>query len=234
MKRINSFVRCLTAVLLVVLLGGCKPSPEQQAKSEQRKKEYCLDHSCLGDVQLKFDPKTEIPFKKGGHWFVAPRTYNGYEGSLAFYWPSKTPMAGLGGEHYPEQGKDYSTVAIEFFIESMPPEIKLSDVIEKAESEKRIHSRVSIRPELEKVEIKENEGRPNGLGTYYVSVQEKTYSGWPPIVYCDESSEKGWCGADFLWKHGLKIYVRFNQTHGKDWPEIYSEINRVLNLIREA
>lgn len=242
MREKRVFVAYMSAVLLAALAAGCKPSPEQQAKNEQRQKEYCLDHICTGDVQPKFDPKTEILFKKGGRWFVAPKEYGGYEGSLEFFWPSKTPTHKananeLAPEFVPldKNGlSNGSAVTIQIFIESPPMDIQLSDVIKKAELEGRIHSRSAIRSELEKVEIREGGGRPDGLGTYYVAVKEKTLSGWPPIVYCDASNPIGGCGTHFLWKHGLRIYVRFNQAHGKDWPEIYSEINRVLNLIREA
>lgn len=226
--------RIAILVLASLTLAACGPSPEARAQAEQRRKEECLNKICPGDVLPQLDTHLEAPFKRNGRWFIVPRAYDGYDGRLAFYWPSKTPMTGRPDRgNYPERGQEFYKVAIEFFVEAMPLDVEAFDIIKKAEAENRIVYREKIRPELERIGVKEAGGRPNGIGTYYIASLERTPSDQPPVLYCDESNPKNGCGMHFKWKPGLRIYIRFNQQHGRDWPEIYQEVVRVLNLVKE-
>lgn len=242
LSRLFVVKRSVLAILMATALWACGPSPEQKAQIAEQQRLRCLDNFCEGDVEPERDREKETIFKRGGRWFIGPKEYGGYNGSFEFFWPSKTPT------HRPNASKDApefipsgprrnsngSDVTIELFIENIPLETEAYDVIKKAEREGRVLDRVTLRPELEQVKLQEGGGRQNGIGTYYIALLQKTPSNQPAVVYCDESNQAYGCGTHFIWKHDLRIYVRFNQKHGRDWPEIYQEINRVLNLIREA
>jgi len=113
-------------VLVPLTLAACGPSPEARAQAERRRKEECLNKICQGDLQPKFDFKTEALFKRNGRWFIAPKEYGGFDGSFAFFWPSKIPARTIrAAKEAPEftpsaagQNSNFYKVAIEFFVES--------------------------------------------------------------------------------------------------------------------
>lgn len=89
----------LLAALLLV--SACGPSEEQKAQLAEKKRLECLDKICEGDVPPKVGAD-EFVMKLNGHYFSAPREYGGYGGTLAFFWPSKTPA----NRHEVQEKKD--------------------------------------------------------------------------------------------------------------------------------
>jgi hypothetical protein len=73
-----------------------------------------------------------------------------------------------------------------------------------------------------------------GNETLYVATQLKGVDGLPPVAACDHSRADGGGGAGFMWQPGIWAGIRMNQKHCADWPEIYLEIIRVLQLLRRV
>lgn len=232
---------------IVLLLSACKPAPEKQAKKQAEAVEYqrqeCLEKICSNDVEPKHDNATEQVFKRGGKWFIGPSEYGGYNGSFAFYWPSKTPgtkaSAAKEAPEYlpsdPTTGRlsNFYDVAIEFFIETGEQQGEMYGLIEKAKAKAKIIKQEQLRPGLELVQI-QSDPKIEPIETYYIATQLKTPAGALPTVHCRMAHPDNRCTSGFAWKPDYRIYVRFNQKHGKDWPEIYQEISRILNQIKGA
>jgi len=72
------------------------------------------------------------------------------------------------------------------------------------------------------------------IATYYLATQLETPSGLLAVTYCRTAHPDNACTSGFVWKPGIRVYVRFIQSHGGDWPEIYQEVIRVLNLVKEG
>lgn len=220
------------SILNVLLLASLVTAPTtvQAARTtEEQQREHCLNNPCPGDKQPQYNGKTEQPFKRGGRWFIGPRVYFSLDKG-AFYWPSKHP-AYAGGE-YPEKGKKFSDIAIEFFIEAKEQTGEMYELINKAANAGSIVAREQLRPGLERIKIK-RESPIEPVETYYVATTLRTPVGAPPTLHCREVHARSACTTGFSWKPSYRIYVRFRQHHGKDWPEIYSEIIRILNLVEE-
>lgn len=218
----------------MLLLNACKPSPEQQAKIAEEKRKQCLDRICAGDVEPKVDKQNFSLFKRNGHWFAIPVEYCTGTSAFAFYWPSKTPAC-TRKQDFPEKKMVTSgntSTDIEFFIESKSHQAEMYELISNGYREGKILKQEEIRPELELIQIKGDPGI-EPVETYYVAKHLKTPAGIAPTVHCRTRLETNRCTSGFAWKPGYRIYVRFNQKHGKDWPEIYSEIIRVLEQVKE-
>ena len=233
MKNILTLPSCTLAVILLVaaLLAGCKPSAEQQARIEEQRREHALTSFMDGDVLPKVDTTTQEVLKRGGKFFIAPKEYFAQGNMHGFYWPSKTPMYRGGGE-YPEREMVRSgkagAVEIAFQIEASSSTGETYGVIEQANSNGESTKRSTLRDGLDRVERADKFKSP-----LYVATKLVTPSGLPPALSCDEGP--GHAGTSgFVWKPGFRIYVRFDSAHCKDWPEIYSEIIRVLNLVKAA
>ena len=219
----------LTAALCV----GCKPSAEQQARVEEQQRQHALNNFVDGDVLPKVDTTTQTVLKRGGKFFIAPKEYFTQGGMHGFYWPSKTPMYG-GGADYPERAMVRSgkadAVAIAFQIEASSSTGETYGFIEQAEKNGTLIRRSQLRPDLEKVEIK-SELQTGAIDLYFVATGQTTPAGIPPAIFCRPTHA---CTSGFSWKPGYRIYVRFSSQHGEDWPKIYPEIIRILNLLKEA
>ena len=228
MKNISS--PPVYAVLLALLLTACGPSKEQQARNVERMRQQCLNDVCEGETPPKYDWAKETILKRGGKWFRGPKEYFSSGHSATFYWPSKHP--GFTETNYPEKGQPFNLVAIEFWVDVNDGSREESQIdIPKLEKEGKLIGTRQLRNGLELVEIKSYN---NQVGQMYIATSLKTPSGLLPVVGCDESDSRNACTSWFIWKPGYRIYVRFSSLHGKDWPEIYSEIIRVLNLLKEA
>jgi hypothetical protein len=216
-------------------------------RAREQYREHCLDNVCEGDVVPKYDPIKEFAFKLNGQWFIGPREYGGYGGSLAFFWPSKTPRNRIHAERdAPEfvpsaagRSSNFYDVAIEIFLRSnnIPLEPRGYKLIELAQTSNWIASREQVRPGLEAIRMKHVIG-PRGYSidhvTYYVATQLKGVDGLPPVATCDNSRADGSGGTGFMWQPGIWAGTRMNQKHCADWPEIYLEIIRVLQLLRRV
>lgn len=224
-----------STLVLAVLVVACQPDAQQIALRAEERRIECLDKICEGDVAPKVNVD-QFAMKLGGQWFVGPREYGGYGGALAFYWPSKTPKGGRPDRaQYPERGSDFYDVAIEIFLRSnnIPPEPWGYRFIELAQANNWIASRKMLRPGLEAVQMKHVIG-PQGYSidhvTYYVATELRGVDGLPPIATCDNLRPDSTGGTGFMWRPGIWVGTRMNQKYCVDWPEIYLETVRVLQL----
>ena len=239
MKNILPLPSWLLVVCLMTtaLLVGCKPSAEQQARIAEQRREHTLNNIEEGDVLPKADFTTQAILKLGGKFFIAPKEYFTQGGMHGFYWPSKTPMYRGGGE-YPEREMVRSgkagAVAIEFQIEGNPSSSNTYELVENATREGSLLKRETIRTGLDRVEIK-RASKVTPIDVMYIATEQRLpISKLPPTLACNETSSLNAGATRFMWKPGFRIYVRFSSDHCKDWPEIYSEIIRVLTLVKEA
>jgi hypothetical protein len=232
----------LACVGLGVWFGRSLEAEREKAREQHR--EYCLDHLCEGDVVPKYDPVKEFAFKLNGQWFIGPREYGGYGGSLAFFWPSKTPRNKIHAERdAPEfvpsaagRSSNFYDVAIEIFLRSHdgvmhgPSRYK---ALQLAETEGRVISKNTPRPGLEVWRVRDkSELRPF---IWYVATNYREEDGEPPVLGCDDRNPKfDRCNTAFIWKPGIAADMRFRAWHGVDWPEIYQETMRVLQLLKRA
>jgi hypothetical protein len=230
-----TFVRpsaLLLAGFAVVLgLSACEPDPQMKAQAEQRRQQECLDKPCDGDVTPKYNWDTEVVFKRAGRWFIGPKAYFSTDNGV-FYWPSMTPRSPRV-QPYPEQqavrqGRYYD-VAIEFFIQSGKTGEMYPEIIEEAKRSDNIAKWETLRPGLDLITRKRD---PAGNMALFLATEARTPSGVPALLSCDPRTQ-GACTMGFTWK-GLRVYVRFDQRHAKDWPEIFAEILRVLEQVREV
>jgi hypothetical protein len=229
------------------LFSACGPSEEKKALFAEKKRVDCLDKLCEGDVAPRHDTMKEFAFKLNGEWFIGPREYGGYGGSFAFFWPSKVPANRARAEtQAPEfvpsaagQVSNFPEVAIEIFLRSsnIPPEPRGYKLIELAQANKWIESRRTLRRGLDEIKMKHVVG-PHGQYidhlTYYVATELKGFDELPPVAGCNHDDPRNGGGAGFMWRPGISAGARMNQRHCADWPEIYSEIARVLHMLRKA
>ncbi len=236
--KILKFIVLLSCFLL---LGASAPSDLVQAEREARRRVECLDRICPGDVVPKTD-LTEVALKLNGQWFIGPRKYfSAARNGASFEWwhhkahdpavkrPPEMQVLALDGKGY-----DFS---IEIFLRSNknPPNTGgMYDLLLSAEKERRVISKTKIRPGLEVWRITDNLSGI-GPGLWYIATQLKNEDGFPPVVYCRNDNPKfDRCTMGFRWRPEIYADIRFRGKLGSDWPEIYQEINRILQLVRKT
>ena len=238
---------CWGGLAVSLLMVACGPSEKQKAQFAEEKRVHCLERSCEGDVEPAHDTSKEFAFKLKGQWFIGPREYGGYGGSLAFLWPSKTPARKANAskeapEFVPSSAgvtSNFYEVGIEIFLRSnnIPPEPHGYALIALAQAKGWIASRNQMRPGLDVIQMRHVVG-PDGYFidhvTYYVATQLKGLDGLPPVATCAHARSDGSGGTGFMWQPGIWAGTRMNQKHCADWPEIYIETVRVLQLLRRA
>lgn len=231
----------------VLLLIACGPSEKQKVAQVEQRRIACLDKVCEGDVAPKFDPLKEFALKVNGQWFIGPKDYGGYGGSLAFFWPSKPPARRANAhKDAPEFApssvgviSNFYKVGVEIFLRSnnIPREPIGYNLIEKAQRNGWIDSRDELRPGLQVVRMKHVIG-PGGRYidhvTYYIATGLKGADGLPPVATCSTNLSDGGAGTGFMWKPGIWAGARMDPKHCADWPEVYLEISRVLELLEMA
>lgn len=224
--------RAYTYVLLSSLILISVVPAEAARMTDEQRREHCLNNPCPGNDQPPYNWKTEQPFKRGGKWFVGPKEYFSMDKGV-FYWPSKSPgfSANKSFPEAPEiRAGNFQNVAIEFFIEAKKPIGEMQEFATREQAKLGVAKREQLRPDLERIELKSSKSGPTAL---YIAQSLKTPLGQQPILSCNHRDPTYGCGSHFAWKKGLILTIRFNQRHGKDWPDIYSEITRVLNLVEE-
>lgn len=219
-------------------LAGCGPSAQEKVEFAEKKRIECLDKQCPGDVVPLHDYKKETAFKVNGQWYLGPRVYFSSRTGTIIYWPSKTPAAGReDGQPFPEFGKPFSEVAINLLFSSnnIPPEPRGYGFIKLAEANGWVSKRIAIRPGLDALTMKHVIG-PRGYyidhTTYYVATQLKGPDGLPPVATCSQNSATNRGGSGIMWQPGFWVEVRMSKKHCADWPEIYTEIARVLQKLK--
>lgn len=235
-------------LIMVVLLTACGPSEKQKAQIAEQRRIECLDKFCDGDIEPKHDMLNEVAFKLNGRWFIGPRKYgNPNFGAIAFYWPSKVAKGDATEIHYAKEAlknrvggiDNYFDIAIELFLRSgdIPSPPYGYALIELAQRSGWIAERRTLRPGLDVVRMKSvigPQGRSISHVTYYVATNLLGVDGLPPVASCSHDDPRNGGGSGFMWKPGIWAGIRMNQRHCVDWPEIYQETARVLQLLREA
>lgn len=236
--------RVIPLVGCALLLTACGPSEKEQAQIAEEKRLACLDKFCAGDIVPKYDYATEVALKLNGQWFIGPREYfTATSNAGRFEWWNHKPLR-PSVPRPPEvqalavdgKGQDF---AIELFFRSnnIPSEPRGYKLIQLAEANSWIEKRSTVRPGLDSITMKHVIG-PRGYYidhvTYYAATNLKGVDGLPPVATCAHDSPDGSGGTGFMWKPGIWLGTRMNQKHCADWPEIYQEITRVLQLIKNA
>lgn len=235
-ERKKSVLLQVAGLALLGALAGCGPSSQEMAEFAEKKRIECLDRYCRGDVVPPHDYEKETAFKVNGQWYLGPKAYFSSRTGAIIFWPSKWPAGREDGRSFPEFGKPFYEVEIELLFRSnnMPPEPRGYKLIELAEKQGWISKRESIRPGLDALTMKHVIG-PRGYYidhvTYYVATQLTGPDGLPPVATCSHKSATDGGGSGFMWEPGFWVGVRMNQKHCADWPEIYTEIDRVLQQL---
>ncbi|SMF96020.1 hypothetical protein SAMN02949497_3399 [Methylomagnum ishizawai] len=241
MKHKTKFILLVCTGLGFWLWRGMQ---EGQVKSREAHWQYCQDHFCEGDILPKYNPIKQVALKLNGRWLIGPKEYfSGSSNGASFEWWEHKPL--ISNARRPDEmqalvkaGKGYD-FSIEIFFRSsnIPPEPRGYKLVELAQANDWIASRTQVRPGLEAIQMKHVIG-PHGYSidhvTYYVATYLNGIDGLPPVATCDNSRAEGTGGTGFMWQLGIWVGVRMNQKHCADWPEIYLEIIRVLQLLKKA
>jgi hypothetical protein len=231
MPRIASAVFCLFATT------GCGPSEKQLAARAEATRIDCLDKICTGDVAPPRNELTDDLIKLNGQWYVGPKEYFSSVRSGGFYWPSKHPM--FKGGNYPERGQGVADAVIEIFLRSnnIPSEPLGYKLIKIAEENGWVAERKTLRLGLDAIKMKHVIG-PNGYYidhvTYYIATKLVGVDGLPPVATCAHVLPNDTGGTGFMWQPRVWVGTRMNQRHCADWPEIFQETTRVLQLLKKA
>jgi len=223
-------------------MASCEPNRDIQAQLDEQKRVECLNNVCAGDAIPAHDMHSEFAFKINGQWYIGPREYGGYGGALAFFWPSKTPAnQEQATKHAPEfrssasgVNSNFYDVGVEIFLRAHSrPSTDTSryQTLLDAQANGRVLKREVMRPGLEVWHLRESGG--SSLSVWYVATTLRDSNGQPPVLGCDAGNAiLDRCTMAFVWKPGQAVDLRFRASHGPDWPEIYLEVMRVLDLLK--
>lgn len=220
------------------MVAACKPSEQQVAQDVERKRIECLDKVCEGDVKPSLDGSKESAIKLNGRWYIGPKEYfNGYDGRTGFEWWEHKPISASMTRPQALQalvvdGKGYD-VAIEIFLgTAKEPSPSMYRQLQEARRTASVLETKTLRPGLEMWRTQEKDRLPE---TWYVATNLREPGGDAPTLACRGSDPTQYrCTTGFIWRPGVGANLRFRATHGTDWPEIYLETDRVLNLLRKA
>jgi hypothetical protein len=243
LSRWSLVALCALPTALVV---GCKPADNHAPTTARVAESTCLDSPCPGEEWPKHHPLKERVTKVNGQWFVGPAEYGVISNQAAFFWPSKTPARGAAAEKSapefipsgPGRLSNFYEVGIEVFWRSrslLPPKqgpLGL-ELLRQAEADGRLISKTTPRVGLEVWRIREPGFTRKEV--WYVATGLKGTDGLPPVLVCTESlAPHDRCTTGFTWLPGVAVDMRFHARHGPDWPEIYQETIRVLQLLRKV
>lgn len=239
--------RALVAMLgVATCLVACDRAEQRRSSTTVvDDKQKCLDKPCPGEEYPKYDPIKERATKVNGQWFVGPAEYGVIGHGMAFLWPSKTPAGAADAEQRapefrpsrPGQLSNYPEVAVKIFFRSPQRVILLpagDDQVSKAAREGRVLSKTMLRQGLERWLVRDPIFRQPAA--WYVATELQMPNGKPAILFCGQypplSVEA--CTTGFFWQSDIAVDMRFATKHATDWPEIYQETIRVLQLLRRV
>lgn len=229
----------LSPLVLALCLGACGQTDRNDSELERRRHEIeCRNKFCEGDIEPKVDKLRFEPFKIGGIWLVAPRVYGGFNGSLAFFWPSKAPARGPSPpEFFPSSGgkiSNFYDVAIEVFIRERNRssiENPLYEQLMDARKEGRVLSVTRISDDLEVWRIRQGTAAMRNTA-FYVADNLKGVDGYPPVLACRDTNPRfDRCSMAFYWMDDFSVDLRLSRENAGSWPSIYQEVIRVLGLV---
>ncbi|MDT9000310.1 hypothetical protein RQP53_13635 [Paucibacter sp. APW11] len=233
--------------MIAVGLSACQPSAEELAAKEARLKaeharrnELCRDNAdsaCPGARPVNTEPGAFTLHKWNDQWFKVPTAYSSDYG-MSFYWPSKAPPGRAPAKHDP---KDWS-IQLQIRSYDIPPEPIGYREIQAAERDGRIVNRQTIRPGLDRVEFfalhKFTGERFSTPDTVYVAMDRRDPEGQPPVLGCKlnlKDPQQAGGGAGFWWRDGIFVEVLIRKGNVcEDWPELFDEVIRVLNLTQKV
>lgn len=237
-------------------LAACGPSEEKKALFAEKKRVDCLDKICEGDVVPRHDTVKEFAFKVNGEWFIGPREYGGYGGSFAFFWPSKVPAKRANAERQaPEfipsaagRNSNFYDVGIEIFLTGRQrwPTPKVEKPWDNSSWDRHFGElqvqglrmeRATLKAGLDLVRFRQPDGKPHNYSYYVATDQQRIRGSGPPVLSCLAGTPPrpdDFCTSGEFWQPDVYADFRFNIKHASDWPAIYQEIVRVLNLSRKA
>lgn len=230
-------------VVTSLLLAACGPSDQERLHYAERQRTHCLMFLCDGDVVPIHNNMTEEALKLNGQWFIGPKEYfsTGINGASFEWWDHKPRSSSM--KRAPEAqalavaGKSDFGITINLRGDHIPPEPHGYALIELAQKNGWIASRTQLRPGLDAIQMKHVIG-PNGYSidhvTYYVATQLKGLDGLPPVATCAHSRPDYGGGTGFMWRPDIWAGTSMNQKHCVDWPEIYIETIRILQLLKKA
>lgn len=226
--------------MAAVGLTACGPSEQTRTEQAAAKAIDCVDRFCDGDV-LPVIGNSEVALKLNRHGFVGPRKYFSSAGNTAsFEWwahraldpgmarPADAQAAAIAGK-----GDEFS-VAISLFSEERPRPPSGHELLERARERGWILSRTTRRPGLDMVQmshVRGPDGRLMDTATYFVATELRGPDGTAPVAICFQDAVSDKASASFLWRPGIRAALRMNKKHCADWPEIFREATRVLELL---
>lgn len=210
-------------------------------RQSERLRIQCLDQFCEGDTAPARN-LGEVVLKLNGNWYVGPSYYFGVGiYGATFFWMDGKPISSASEQRLSSimrRGEGRS-VSIEVFLRSqnIPSRPRGYELIKLAEQNDWILHRRTVRPGLVQLTMRDGAG-PNGYRMsyqdYYLATAIKDSEGNPPVARCAGEGGDATGGAGFEWQPGIWAGVRMSSDKCKDWPEVYSEIVRVLSLLRRA
>lgn len=224
----------------VLGMAACGPSEKQRAEQAEKKRIECLDKFCPGDVEPKRDMATEVALKVNGQWYIGPKEYfsNGH-GRAEFEWWEHKPIS-PGMKRPPEMqalavaGKGYD-FSVEIFLgtpKQAAPGKSMYQTLLEMEAKGAVLEKRNLRIGLQMWRTREEGRRPE---TWYVATSLKEPGGDPPTIDCLGDDPTYYrCNTGFRWHSNVAASMRFRATHGPDWPEIYLETARILNLLKKT
>jgi hypothetical protein len=226
----------LGALVCMLAVSACGPNEKKRAELAESRRIECLDKVCEGDTPPKAKDGESV-MKLNGQWYFAPGQYVMGFSTLVFYWPSKTPVTGrTDSQSFPDKRKDFYDEAVEIFLrhhDGVTHSPNRYSRLLQAEVEGRLISKSTPRPGLEVWRIREADASHPIVWFVATAYVARDPNG--AVVACDESdSRDDRCTTAFIWKSGIAADMRFRAKHAPDWPEIYQEATRILQLLRKA
>lgn len=220
-------------LFVVFHLAGCGPSEQRKLELAEEKRVECLVKLCPGDVEPPHDYQLQEAMKLNGSWYIGPKEYfrTGKNGG-GFYWPSRYPM--YKGGNYSQADQKFHDKAIEIFLSR--PNFSTVESVYQALSieEKKGHviKKITLRGGLE---VWTTQSGTFLEENWFIATRLRLSTGEPPVIACRGNDPTAYrCSGGFLWTPQIAVGLRFQAIHGPDWPEIYLEINRVLQQLRRV
>jgi hypothetical protein len=242
--------------MVVALLAGCQPNEQQIAAAREEKRLECLNKFCQGDVDPRQDYIKDALLKFNGQWYIGPKEYfsSGINGAYFFWWKG-VPLSSV--MQLPEQmhallrnGKS-DEISIKIFLrgrqEWPDPKTPVPRLgkggegrFEELQKAGFRMERQQLHPNLERVRFFDAQGVQYRMEYFLATQQKRPLDGNAPGIACELYSEQmpgnshAGCTGGFFWQDDIYADFRLHAQHANDWPQIYQEIIRVLQLLKKA
>ena len=185
-------------------------------------------------------PSDMVLMDLGERKFAGPRRYFGAPSKVAsFIWWHHRPIA-ADDPTDPElrsllaSGQSGQVKIILWLsLEDKTPEKNHYLEIERAIAEGGIQFDRRIRNGLRVVQLKGPGKTGLGVPDYYIATDFVGVNGLPPVVACYPAAGNNLASAKFYSKNRIWVVVTMARKNCADWPEIYIESNRIVELLEE-